>query len=669
MRSTPFAAVCAIAIAACGTPVPPPRPAASPTRAEPAAPRAILALGTRDAVFLPDGRVAMSVGRAWHLFSPEHPEEGELFSFVGKMHVAGKHVFGVQVSPTNELVELDERFQVIHRLDLGALPLVDTTDDGEYFTAAPNQVGVLYRTRDWKPLVDHVAFTSNGTRTVGRMATTPDGRYAVTSRDVVDLVSGKKVFSHPALRESAWLVEGQRFHWVFRDLAETVDLTSGSRSTRWLPCSGQSATDPEAKVVYTACADGLLRTPFGPGAARPERLPLAPPVGIFAVAVEQDGRVVVGTELPPAPDRMMQHGRLLAMARGGTQLRPASEVPSRAGAPRVEPPAWGPGAMQRVRLVDGTVKVVPGVDASSPFSPDGRYVVAGTELVTLESGARVRIAPPEVGSFDVRVRDGSVTLAQSGSATEILHEIRLAPSRAAVPKGHVRITHGAPRPEGDVVSRVVVEDETGKEAASFTTTASAEEGEVWGDGVLLHDPSHQGSVTYCTLTGTCKTIHGEPGFFGLGSTFSFVAGRSGKVITLGDLTSDKEARVQVDGEILSLKATDGGVYATILDGATSRRLFVSAMEGRVTKTILEGIEGSLVGETGDLFVVESGRTISFFDRTTSAPRGFVLYSKGGYLRVHEDGRYETHGDAEPLLPGILCTAGPKLVPRAQCRRP
>ena len=110
------------------------------------------------------------------------------------------------------------------------------------------------------------------------------------------------------------------------------------------------------------------------------------------------------------------------------------------------------------------------------------------------------------------------------------------------------------------------------------------------------------------------------------------------------------------------------MYATLLDGTTSKRLFVSAMEGRVTKTILEGIAGSLVGETGDLFVVESGRTVSFFDRTTSAPRGFVLYSKGGYLRVREDGRYETLGDAEPLLPGILCTAGPKLVPRAQCLR-
>jgi len=312
---------------------------------------------------------------------------------------------------------------------------------------------------------------------------------------------------------------------------------------------------------------------------------------------------------------------------------------------------------------------VPGADKSSAISPDGRYVVAGTELVTLESGARVRLAPQDDGSFDVRVRDGLLTLAQRGSSTKVLHEIRLAPSRTPGPKGRVRITHGAPPPEGDVVSRVVVEDETGKEAATFTTTAPAEQGELWGDGVLLHDPSDEGSATYCTRTGACKTIHGEPGFFGIGSTFSFVAGRSGKVITLGDLTSDKEARVEVDGEILSLKATDGGVYATLLDGTTSKRLFVSAMEGRVTKTILEGIEGSLVGETGDFFVVESGRTISFFDRTTSAPRGFVLYSKGGYLRVHEDGRYETHGDAEPLLPGILCTAGPKLVPRAQCRRP
>jgi len=619
-------------------------------------------------VFLPDGRVAMSVGRSWHVFSPEHPEEGELFPFVGKVHVAGKHVFGVQVSPTNELVELDERFRVTFRLGLGALPLADTTADGEYVTAAPNQVGTLYRTRDWKALADHVAFTSNGTRTVDRMATTPDGRYAVTSRDVVDLVSGKKVFSHPALRESAWLVEGQRFHWVFRDLAETVDLTSGSRSTRWLPCSGQSATDPEAKVVYTACADGLLRTPFGPGAAKPDRLSLAAPLGVYALTVEQDGRVVVGTELPPAPDGMMRHGPLLAMARGGTQLRPASEVPSRPGPPRVEP-AWGPGAQPRVLLADGTAKIVPGVDKSSAFSPDGRYVVAGTEFVTLESGARVRLTPQDDGPFDVRVRDGLLTLAQRGSSTKVLHEIRLAPSRTEGPKGRVRITHGAPPPEGDVVSRVVVEDETGKEAATFTTTAPAEQGELWGEGVLLRDPSDEGSVTYCTRTGTCKTIHGEPGFFGIGSTFSFVAGRNGKVITLADLTSDKEARVEVDGEILSLKATDGGVYATLLDGTTSKRLFVSAMEGRVTKTILEGIEGSLVGEAGDFFVVESGRTISFFDKITSAPRGFVLYSKGGYLRVHEDGRYETHGDAEPLLPGILCTAGPKLVPRAQCRRP
>ena len=203
----------------------PPTPSAPPTPSSPPAPRAAIVVGNERGVFLPDGRLAVQLAHGQYVTTPERPEQGEIVPFEGTLHVAGARVFGIASAAGRfRFVELDAQLHEVRGIDLGKMPLVGMTADGEYLVLRRAGKALLVRTRDFSTVVEGVHAVFDGRSLFALVPTSLDGRYAVGATQVVDLEKGKIVFSHSALPESAWLIEKGRFHWVFSDLLETVDL-------------------------------------------------------------------------------------------------------------------------------------------------------------------------------------------------------------------------------------------------------------------------------------------------------------------------------------------------------------------------------------------------------------------------------------------------------------
>lgn len=646
----------------CGGEARVPTPVRAPDTA-PLQPRAVVAIGTREAVFLPDGRVAMPLAHALHVFDPAHPETGEVVPFEGALHVAGNHVFAFVSGDTDRLVELDARFHEIHSVDIGSLPFGATTDDGEYFLVAGKG---LFRTRDFAPLLQGVTSAPPPGRQWGRLEATRDGRYLIGHTVVVDLATRKIVFSHDALAESARLVDRGRLYWVFRDLLETVDLATGARTRTWLPCRGPSAADADAATLYTSCERSVIRHVLGAGVPKSDTLTTGGALEVDRLIVNEDGRLVVSTDLPVPASGEVKHGPTFSMARGGSKLEPGATLV--AGRTRIEPlPGLGSDVL---RLTNGKTSSVRPFNFPAQVSTDGRFALFGRAIVSLESGERRSFSVPDVAPQRLVVRDGAIVIAAVDDDSKVMHELRLAPRVAQSPKERVSIAPEERNPDADLAdptSRVTVEDERGARTASFSTTVRATVGEPWGEGVALRSLSYtEDRFAYCTRAGKCQEAHGERGLVGLARTFAFHAQRRETSLTIDELGTEKSATLDLGAPIASAMAANDGVYAIV--GEKPRRLVhVSAKGPHVTRDVpLDGIDGSAIGVVGNTLVFSEGPVVRYYDEASLAPKGLVVYSAKGYVHIHEDGRYTLHGDTSALLPSILCTSGSQVLRLTSC---
>ena len=646
----------------------PPTPSAPPTPSSPPAPRAAIVVGNERGVFLPDGRLAVQLAHGQYVTTPERPEQGEIVPFEGTLHVAGARVFGIASAAGRfRFVELDAQLHEVRGIDLGKMPLVGMTADGEYLVLRRAGKALLLRTRDFSTVVEGVNASFDGRSLFALVPTSLDGRYAVGATQVVDLEKGKIVFSHSALRESAWLIEKGRFHWVFSDLLETVDLATGARTQTWLPCGGHSAADAEAATFYTACNGSVARTSLASTAPKTDLLKIAVP-DVQRFVVETSGRVVASTYVrAPGPEGArggVTSGPLLAMERGGKAFRPENEVkaPSKLS---IEPSA-NHLVGKMVRLPSGkTIPLVHYVSAS-PVSRDGRFAYAGGRLVELESGRKVPVLSSGTASVTrVTIRDGAFVVSISGEPSKDVHEVRVVPSTAQSLKERVRVVHPETAPGAEPTWDVVIEDEAGHRTGGFSVDLEARTGEVSGDGIVLRSDSLDGSFRYCTRSGKCKGFSSERGSTGLGKTFAFHAPRDGRTVYVDDLVSEESVGVDVGDPVVSATATDEGIYA-VVERNGRKLVFVSATAKRVVRKLPLGIDGTLVGVLGSQLVFAESNIVHLVDATTLARKEAYAFAEKGYLHIHEDGHYTTHGAASEVTALVQCLEGSRVVPRERC---
>lgn len=692
--------VLGFALVACA----PKPPASSPTPpAPPPAPARPGPVASLDRVsgkpfFGPDGRVYVPFRDHVLVAAPDDLEHGDLLPYRGALYPQGDRLFGLTTigdtsAPTgSRFVELDFRLQETKHLDIPeGFPQMALTPSGAFMTVVTytrkrgpvpvRTMAGLYRTSDFSQVAEGVEAPRQIPGRLGALQTSGEERFVVSGSQVLDTKQGKAVFSHRSLEASTLLFEGERLHWLFRDLLETVELGSGRRSVTWLPCHGPSGIDRRRGILYTACPSRLVRTTFASGIPSVALVPYPRATEVQDLRIDEAGNVVLLALAPSSAD----HGGgssivpTFALPPGGAALGAVDAVAVAAPRPYVEPGLVT--QLCRVFLSDGRPAPMRPVSCEASVSPNGRFLVTprygGIEVFVLPEGKPVGTLGAAMssafnGSFEVH--DGELVGRRSGGEREAKVRIRLAPGsgESVAPELRVRMV---PVPQGTPVNvltdhdTVVLETAAGKPVAQFPFEGYyTGRARLVGGEIVVHTEglgSRLGQPTHCTRSGQCEPIlpRGAVLAFGgveaLGATQ--VEGASAFVRV--DLRSGAEVTIPTPTDVTSAAAVNDGWVLRLSDGTLAH---VSRATGAIDRVSGAGLASGLpiVGAVGDRVVVaQYGPDVLIVDAKTLSVTDRYIVGTDGYLHVDAAGRYTITGEAAQLEAFVLCTDGHRALPR------
>jgi hypothetical protein len=138
------------------------------------------------------------------------------------------------------------------------------------------------------------------------------------------------------------------------------------------------------------------------------------------------------------------------------------------------------------------------------------------------------------------------------------------------------------------------------------------------------------------------------------------------MVYVDDLVSEESVGVDVGDPVVSATATDEGIYA-VVERNGRKLVFVSATAKRVVRKLpLDGLDGTLVGVLGSQLVFAASNIVHLVDATTLARKEAYAFAEKGYLHIHEDGHYTTHGAASEVTALVQCLEGSRVVLRERC---
>lgn len=648
--------------------------------------------------FGPDGRVYVPFRDHVLVAAPDDLEHGEVLPYRGELFPRAGRLFGLttQGDPSDpsasRLAELDYRLQETKHLDIpegyssiafapsGAFVTVVTYTRRRGPPVATMQG--LYRTSDFSRVATGVEATRHIPGRAGELQTSGEERYVVSGNQVLDTQHGKEVFSHRSLGASTLVFEGERLHWLFRDLLETVELGSGRRSVTWLPCDGPSAADPRGRALYTACASGLERTTFASGVPSVTHLPYPHPVDVRGLRVDESGKVVVLALGPEAREGGDSVVPAFALAPGGAAVGAVESVVVAAPRPYLE----GGSVTQSCRVFLGDGRPVPmrPVSCDASLSPSGRFVVSpvygGVEVFALPEGKLVGKVGASMGSAfngTFEVEDGELLGTRSGGDREAKVRIRLGPSEAAGSDLRVRMVPvSREKPVNVLVDHdtVVLETATGKPVAQFPFAPYyTGRARLVGGEIVVHTEGiggRFGQPHRCKRSGECQPILPGVPVLAFGGVEAFGATKvsGASVFVRVDLRTGAEVTIATPKDVTSAAAVSDGWVLGLSDGTLAH---VSRATGAVDRVSDAGLAKGLpiVGAVGDRVVLaQFGPDVVIVDTKTFTVSERYLVANDGYLHVDAEGRYATTGEATDLEAFVLCTDGHRAFPRASCRR-
>ena len=238
----------------------------APTPAAP--PRAIALVGRhapKNTVTGPKGKVFAASDEDLFVYSASDPSSGERFPFHGAVVAPpsgrlyrrdGKSFSEIDETGADQRsVRFDRDVYNVSFSSSGALIGVALLE-GELMQQTPTLFVVL-RAADLK----EIARTNGMVENV--ITYSRDDAYFTVGTRVYDAKTGKVVFEHVGLPRSAIDFEGTRMFWLFEDVLGVVDLTKGTSTDRWLPCTGKSRESkafPEQHRFETVCDKDTLVT-------------------------------------------------------------------------------------------------------------------------------------------------------------------------------------------------------------------------------------------------------------------------------------------------------------------------------------------------------------------------------------------------------------------------